>query len=115
MQPGSTATFVFRGTSVKFRSTRAWLQSVEQLSLDGRTVMVDMSWPDASVSGDTVVVWQATGLSMSQHTVVITKVSPADKWMVVWCVYLQTYADRHTKALSDPTGISCRVLGRHQI
>lgn len=101
--PGATATFVFRvshlqrtaqdqttisyfaqGTSVKYRSTRAWRQGTERVTLDGQSVMVDMSWPDASVAGDTVVVWEASGLALAQHTVVVTKFSPVDKDMVVW-------------------------------
>jgi hypothetical protein len=73
-----------QGTSVQWRSTRAWLQSTEQLTLDGKAVYVDMSWADASVAGDVVVVWEASGLALAEHTVVITKLSPAEKWLVVW-------------------------------
>jgi hypothetical protein len=43
-----------------------------------------MSWPDASVAGNVVVVWEASGLALAEHTVVITKLSPPDKWLVVW-------------------------------
>lgn len=79
-----TASPITQGTYVAMRSSLSVIQGVEMIYLDGLPYQVDCSWPDASISGQTKIVFEQSGLEPKRHTLQFKKFSPADKMAVVW-------------------------------
>lgn len=73
-----------QGVYIAMRSTKSSTQGVEKMTLDGQDYSVDCSWPDASVSGDTAIVFEKKNLAATEHTITFTKLTSIDKSAVVW-------------------------------